>query len=172
MRWARDVVISAWLRNEVDTRLEALGRSLRADDLERITALQAQRGAGYSARDYAPALVILNGIRLQFAAFFTGFDVLLSPVLPRPPEPLGSTNMMSDDAEAFADHHFHLLCFTRQFNVAGGPAASIPLHWTSEGLPVGVQVAADLGNEALLLRLSAQLERAKPWNERRPAAHT
>ena len=74
MRWARDVVISAWLRNEVDTRLEALGRSLRADDLERITALQAQRGAGYSARDYARALVILNGIRLQFAAFFTGFD--------------------------------------------------------------------------------------------------
>jgi amidase len=58
------------------------------------------------------------------------------------------------------------------FNVAGGPVASIPLHWTSEGLPVGVQVAADLGNEALLLRLSAQLERAKPWNERRPAAHT
>ena len=169
-RWARDVVVSASLRNAVDTRLEALGRSLRPDDLERITALQAQRGARYSARDYVRALVILHGIGRQFAAFFTKYDILLSPVLSQPPERLGATDMMSDDAEAFVDHLFHLMCFTRQFNVTGGPAAAIPLHWTPEGLPVGVQIAADFGNEALLFRLAAQLEQTKPWRERRPAS--
>jgi amidase/6-aminohexanoate-cyclic-dimer hydrolase len=169
-RWARDVVISASLRNAVDTRLEALGRSLRPDDLERITAFQAERGARYSARDYVRALIILHGIGRQFAAFFTKYDILLSPVLSQPPERLGATDMMSDDAEAFIDHLYHLMCFTRQFNVTGGPAAAIPLHWTSDGLPIGVQIAADFGNEALLFRLAAQLEQTKPWRERRPAS--
>jgi amidase/6-aminohexanoate-cyclic-dimer hydrolase len=169
-RWARDVVVSSWLRNEIDTRLEALGRPQRPDDLERITALQAERGGRYSARDYVRAMVILHGICRRFAAFFADYDILLSPVLSQPPELLGTSDMMSDDAEAFVDHLFHLMCFTRQFNVTGGPAASIPMYWTPEGLPVGVQFAADFGNEALLFRLAAQLEQARPWNERRPAA--
>jgi amidase len=112
----------------------------------------------------------LHAIGRRFAAFFAKYDILLSPVASQPPEPLGTTDMMSDDAEAFVDHLFHLLCFTRQFNVTGAPAAAIPLHWTPEGLPVGVQFAADFGNEALLFRLAAQLEQAKPWRERRPAA--
>jgi Asp-tRNA(Asn)/Glu-tRNA(Gln) amidotransferase A subunit family amidase len=169
-RWARDVVVSSWLRNEIDMRLEALGRPQRADDLERITALQAERGARYSARDYVRSMVILHGIGRRFAAFFADYDILLSPVLSQPPEPLGTTNMMSDDAEAYIDHLFHLMCFTRQFNVTGGPAASIPLYWTPQGLPVGVQFAADFGKEAILFQLAAQLEQARPWNERRPAA--
>jgi amidase len=169
-RWARDVVISASLRNEIDARLGALGRPLRAGDLERITALQAERGARYSARDYVRAMAILHGIGRRFAAFFAGYDVLLSPVASQPPERLGTSDMMSDDAEAFVSHLFHLICFTRQFNVTGGPAASIPLHWTPEGLPVGVQFAADFGKEALLFRLAAQLEEARPWRDRRPAA--
>ena len=51
-----------------------------------------------------------------------------------------------------------------------GPAISLPLHWTPDGLPVGVQFGADFGNEALLFRLGAQLEQARPWGERRPSA--
>jgi len=73
--------------------------------------------------------------------------------------------MTSDDAEAFVDHLFHLLRFRRQFDVTGGPAVAIPLHWTAEGLPIGVQFAAYFGNEALLFRLAAQLEQAKPWRK-------
>ena len=57
-------------------------------------------------------------------------------------------------------------------NVTGGPAVAIPLHWTAEGLPIGVQFAADFGNEALLFRLAAQLEQAKLWRERRPSLST
>jgi len=169
MRWARDVVVSACVSDEINTRLEALDRQLRAGDLERITELQAERGARYSARDYVRATTILHGIGRQFAAFFADYDALLSPVLAQPPEPLGSTDMMSADAKAFVERLFHLLCFTRHFNVTGGPAASIPLHWTPEGLPIGVQFAANFGNEALLFRLAGQLEQAMPWHDRRPA---
>ena len=61
--------------------------------------------------------------------------------------------------------------FTMPFSITGQPAVSLPLHWSTEGLPVGVQVVADYGREDVLIRVAAQLEAAVPWVARRPPLH-
>jgi len=60
------------------------------------------------------------------------------------------------------------VAFTQMFNMSGQPAASLPLHWTPQGLPVGVQIAGRVGEEATLFALAAQFEQARPWFGRRP----
>jgi Asp-tRNA(Asn)/Glu-tRNA(Gln) amidotransferase A subunit family amidase len=48
--------------------------------------------------------------------------------------------------------------FTSLFNAPGHPAASLPLHWSAQGLPVGLQIIAQFGDEATIFRLAAQIE--------------
>lgn len=56
-------------------------------------------------------------------------------------------------------------------NITGNPAMSVPLWWNSDGLPIGVHFLGNYGAEPLLIRLAAQLERARPWSARVPPVH-
>ena len=58
---------------------------------------------------------------------------------------------------------------TQVYNMTGQPAMSVPLFWDEHDLPIGVQFAARFGDEVTLYRLAAQLERVRPWRDRRPA---
>jgi len=81
--------------------------------------------------------------------------------------PLGWDTEPEDPREQF-DHAAQFTPFTAAFNVTGQPAVSLPLHWTDDGLPIGVQLVGPPLGDALLFRISSQLEAARPWSDRRP----
>ncbi|MGD1880297.1 MAG: amidase, partial [Kiloniellaceae bacterium] len=141
----------------------------RESQVETITWRFAERGATIPAVQYLRAVQAVRQIGERLAAFMTRYDVLLTPTLAQPPMRLGLLDTMVDDFDGFNRAVLPYVTFTQMFNMSGQPAASLPLHWTPEGLPVGVQIAAAVGQEALLLSLAAQFEAAAPWFARRPA---
>ncbi len=97
-----------------------------------------------------------------------GFDLLVTPTMPLPPPRLGE-QVPDPAAPLVAWARAGALCaFTLPFNVTGQPAMSLPLHWGSDGLPIGVQLVAAFGREDVLIRIGSQLEKEVRWNERRP----
>jgi len=100
-----------------------------------------------------------------------GFDLLLTPTLTAPPPPLGSFVPDARDPVTVGIRASQLAAFTSPFNLTGQPAISLPLHWGTEGLPIGVQLVAAYGREDLLIRVAAELEAARPWADRRPPVH-
>ena len=97
-----------------------------------------------------------------------GFDVLLTPTLAEPPVLLGTFDSPPGNPLAGFLRAAAFTPFTPPFNVTGQPAISLPLAWTAEGLPIGVQFVAAYGREDVLLRLAAQLEQDNPWANRCP----
>ena len=100
-----------------------------------------------------------------------GFDLLLTPTVWEPPATLESMMPVEDkwlELKAKIDRQ---VFFTSPFNLTGQPAISLPLHWTPEGLPVGIQLVGAIGREDLLIRVASQLEEAQPWINRRPLVH-
>jgi len=101
---------------------------------------------------------------------FRTYDVVLTPVTAQPPPKVGELYEGTED-NPFAllfPNSARFVPFTSVFNLTGQPAASWPLGWAAGGLPVGVQAVGRPGDEATLFRLSAQVEAARPWADRRP----
>ena len=128
-----------------------------------------ERGDGLSASRYLQAVEVTQAVGRRLAAFFADTDIWLTPTLGRPPELLGrlEPSLESDPDEAL-EYVLSYVAFTPICNCAGVPAASLPLHWNEEGLPIGVQLVAPYAGEDLLFRLASQLEAARPWSGRRP----
>jgi amidase len=165
---AQRVIVAASVRMVLEMRAAALGRELRPDDVEKNTWRTAAYGADVKGFEYPRAMLAIHRAGRAVARFFTRWDVLLTPTMCRPPHRLGELDTMSDDVEKFRSVLYGTIAFTSLFNASGSPAMSVPLHWTRDGLPVGVQFVANFGDEARLFRLASQLEAAQPWGDRRP----
>ncbi len=170
LAWASRVIVGANVRAQIETRAAALGRELSAADVEPATWARAVDGHTQRAADYARAVQVVHRTGRVVARFFQQHDALLSPTMCQPPYPLGVLDMTSSPEAVYMDAVLSSIGFTSLFNSAGNPAMSVPLAWTSAGLPLGVQFAARFGDEATLFRLAAQLEAAEPWAHRRPPA--
>jgi amidase len=168
LRLAAATVICANIRASVDAACTARGRPPAPDELEPLTWLCYEAGKVATAADHATAMRVIHTVGRQVAPFFERFDVLLTPVLAKPPIALGVADTRTSNPEAFVEVVKTYSPYCQVFNVTGQPAMSVPLHWTADGLPVGLHFAARYGAEELLLSLAAQLERAQPWAEKRP----
>jgi amidase len=148
--------------------LRQIGRSLPASELQK--AQDATRAAGRS-----------------LAAFFSRYDIFVTPTLAYPPVKLGELGLKTVERAALAvlrvlpagpalrailaqlgETSLERTPNTQLFNQTGQPAVSLPLHETSDGLPVGVQFAAGYAEDALLVRVASQIEQARPWCDRLP----
>jgi amidase len=148
---------------------ELLGRSVTADDVEPINWALGESARSMTASEYALVLAANATFRRAVQQWWSdGHDLLLTPTLGAPPPALGTTTYQRGDGGRYARAVAEFVPFTTAFNASGLPAISLPLHWTADGLPVGVQLVAAYGREDLLLRVAGQLERAQPWADRRP----
>lgn len=125
------------------------------------------RGRASTAIELTQALQYLELTTRQVITDLQAYDAFLTPTLAMPPQPVEWFNESGDPVE---DHRRELLFtpYTALYNMSGQPAASLPLHWTADGLPVGVMLAALPGQDGPLFSLCAQLEKAAPWHDRRP----
>ena len=138
------------------------------EQVERTTWAVNEIGSRYSATDYILALQTIQTLSRDVARFFEDYDVLLTPTLAEPPLPLGTFDSAADNPLKGFQRATEFIPFTPICNITGQPAMSVPLFWNSENLPVGTHFIGRFGDEATLFRLAAQLEKARPWADRRP----
>jgi len=167
-QWAAwSTVVAAGLARDLDRWSAKLGRPVRPEELEPHNAFFVTTARSLSAVEYVAAVDDLSDRARRIAAEWVAFDVLLTPTLPCPPLRVGELATETDPLVRMI-RLGGLATFTMPFNVTGQPAVSLPLHWSSDGMPIGVQLVAAFGREDVLFRLAAQLEEARPWSGRRP----
>ncbi|KQW53617.1 amidase [Nocardioides sp. Root1257] len=135
--------------------------------LRPLTRWLSAQGRAVSGPEFGLAIGAMRRFAADALTALAPYDAVLTPTLATPPVLVGA---MRDDADPQADFDAQkaFTPWTSAWNVTGMPAVSLPLHWTPEGLPVGVMLAARPAEEELLLALAAQVEAAAPWADRRP----
>lgn len=170
---------------------QAVALGARREEFEPLTLLTAELGRSVDAGALTAELLAWNGYARALAVFQQRYDVLLTPTLAAPPMPhgtgdstplaeavtgllvkagvvrwLGRLGLLDGTIENLTRTNMAPVPFTQLANLTGVPAMSLPLHWTADGLPLGVQCVGRMGDEALLLQLAAQVEQAAPWFDR------
>ncbi|MFA5940525.1 MAG: amidase [Sinimarinibacterium sp.] len=162
----------------------------READFEPDTRVLGLLGRTLPASAYVLAHRRWNGYSRALGRFHQKYALYLTPTLAYPPMRIGELQLPgwqraaqslllavgagrllhgSGMVEQLARDSLAKVPFTQLANLTGTPAMSVPLHWTADHLPIGVQFIAPVGAEDLLFRVAAQLEQARPWAQRRPA---
>jgi Asp-tRNA(Asn)/Glu-tRNA(Gln) amidotransferase A subunit family amidase len=157
------------------------------ESFERDTLILAALGRATSSVAYVDAVERRHEHTRRLTTYFESYDLLLTPTLATPPPriaefDLPATLQRASDVliktrtasllrhtkivDDMVDKNLNWVPYTQLANLTGRPAISLPLHWTADGLPLGVQFVAPLAGESTLIRLAAQLEQAMPWADR------
>jgi amidase len=141
-----------------------------AEHLLRVnTRYWRERGHRTSGEELMAAMQFVEATSRQAMIDLDSYDAFLTPTLAMTPQPIEWFNESGDPVE---DHwrELQFTPYTALYNMSGQPAASLPLHWNDDGLPIGVMLAAKPGDDGPLFSLCAQVEAAAPWAEHSPPA--
>jgi amidase len=174
VRWADDgyadaltIILGTGMYANVLAKATAKGVSVSENDFLPAIWSFLEVGMRSTAADFYLASRRMHALTRRMAKFHEAFDVILSPTLSQPPLPRAAFDYHTK--AGYTDNVWNFSAYTPLYNASGQPAMTMPLHWTAEGLPVGVQFAARYGNEGLLFGLASQLEKAMPWSDRVPS---
>ncbi len=162
-------ILCASIAYELERWSARIGREIRLDEVEPSTAIAVEMGRATSALRYVAAVESVQAYSRALASWWAGgFDVLVTPTLAKPPWPIGPLGPAGGSGMELLARFNDTSPFCIPFNASGQPAISLPLGWSADGLPIGVQLVAAYGREDVLVRLASQLEEAVPWKNRRP----
>src|SRR5262249_6134058 len=140
---------------------QRIGRTLAPSDLEPANAVTAEMGQAMTGAQYLAATETAHAWSRRVVSWWAdGNDVLVTPTMAEPPARLGESAPDAEDVMGTLTRMGLYAMSPSPFNITGQPAISLPLHWTADGLPVGVQLVAAYGREDVLTRLASQLEQA------------
>jgi len=163
------VLVATNVSLSLKRRASELGRSVSADDVDRVTWSAAEFSSTLDVEAYPAALASLHRQGRRMAAFHKSYDLVMSPTLAKPPPPLGLLRTDNHDLEAYSREVVAFMPFTQLFNMTGQPSMTVPLYWSAANVPIGVMFSAPFGGEATLFRVAGQLEAARPWFHRVPS---
>jgi amidase len=151
---------------QVDTIAAATGAAPSPNNLEAYSLGLYAMGKEVTGGAYQQAWAVLHQFGRNMAQWHVEWDVALTATLGQPPLALGTIDPQSSDVAATFATMAAFSPFTALQNGTGQPALTLPLHWSADGLPIGVQLGGRFGEEVLLLQLATQLEAAAPWEPR------
>lgn len=148
-------------------RLErVIGRPVARDDVEPATWAIVERGRSVDSGQHARDGEELRQLGRAVADDLMPYDIFITPTLTQLPRPVGYYDMGDGDLDRYLSRWSDAV-FAFPFNISGLPAISLPLGWTADEIPIGVQLVGRHGDEASVLAISTQLEHAMPWKDRR-----
>lgn len=173
---------------DIDELKLVLGRKAKPGDVETATWTLGILGRATSAASFVNAKREWGKASRAMSRFHETYDLYLTPTMAHPPIKIGALQpkpvervalkivntlglgrllKLSGIIDKLAVDNLSKTPFTLLANFTGQPAMSVPLHWTSDGLPCGMHFMAPFGDEATLFRLATQLEKEKPWFDKR-----
>ncbi len=162
------IMAAANFAGEIKGISERIGREPEAGEFGPLAQYLYDTGCEMSAADGFLAFQKMRIASWSILKRFENFDVYLTPVMGTLPPVTKDYDLLNQDLQTFNIKTRATFPFTAHFNVTGQPSISLPLWQSENGLPIGMQFTARIGDEAVLFRLAAQLEKELPWWERRP----
>jgi len=183
-------IVCSSVASAIDDLARTLGREPKGDDLELSTWLVANIGRKQTAADLQSAIKRIHTASRDMAAFHERYDLLVTSTLGQPPSRLTDLEFKQQEVvgmsvlralpvkplldvalQQLGSEGLEPVPNTQLFNQTGQPAMSLPLCWSPDGLPLGIQFVAPFGDEKTLFRIAGQLEKARPWADKRPPGY-